>query len=96
MNKPREDYEIQIDVLDYWKKNQFRYLVLSLMANDILSIPITTVASESTFSMSGRVINKWRNCPITHNAEILFTTRNWLYGYDIDKYGKILVSLLFY
>ncbi|KAL6535221.1 hypothetical protein OROMI_026595 [Orobanche minor] len=48
------------DVLVWWKANEGKYKILSKMANDVLSIPITTVASESTFSAGGRVIDKKR------------------------------------
>ncbi|OMO71817.1 putative Zinc finger, BED-type [Corchorus capsularis] len=85
LGEAREDYNKEIDILDYWKNNQSRFPILSRMAMDLLCIPITTVASKSTFSMGGRVINKWRNCLLTENAEMLITTRNWLYGCEVEE-----------
>ncbi|CAN0916265.1 Zinc finger BED domain-containing protein DAYSLEEPER [Linum grandiflorum] len=73
-----------IDVLEWWKKIEYRYPQLSRMARDILSIPITSVASESSFSLGGRVLNKWRTCILSDTLEALMTTRNWLYGYKIE------------
>ena len=41
------------EVLLWWKDNANRYSILSLIARDILAIPISTVTSESVFSTSG-------------------------------------------
>ncbi|MBA0750891.1 hypothetical protein Gogos_002271, partial [Gossypium gossypioides] len=41
----------QIDVLDYWSKSSIQYRELSFLARDLLAIPMSTVASESAFSM---------------------------------------------
>ncbi|KAL4579265.1 hypothetical protein LXL04_015403 [Taraxacum kok-saghyz] len=38
------------DALQWWRSNSLKYRILSRMARDILAIPITTVASEATFS----------------------------------------------
>ncbi|KAK3006599.1 hypothetical protein RJ639_016494 [Escallonia herrerae] len=54
--------ESQFDVIGWWKENNLKYKILSKMAVNILSIPITTVASEAALSTGGRVID-----PIMHH-----------------------------
>ena len=46
------------DILGWWKLEGTRYPTLRQIARDILAIPITTVASESAFSASGRVLSE--------------------------------------
>jgi hypothetical protein len=48
------------NVLAWWKKNLDAYPMLSLMARDFLSIPVSTVSSESAFSAAGRILGKNR------------------------------------
>lgn len=40
------------NVLVWWKKNSNAYPILSLMAIDFLFIPVSTVSSESAFSVA--------------------------------------------
>ncbi|XP_074373757.1 zinc finger BED domain-containing protein RICESLEEPER 2-like [Apium graveolens] len=71
------------DVLSWWKGNSVKYLILSTMARDILSIPMSTVASESTFSACGRVIEPHCSCLKPHTVEMLLCGADWareLYG----------------
>ncbi|KAL5124043.1 Zinc finger BED domain-containing protein DAYSLEEPER [Glycine soja] len=48
-------------VLEWWRNNSLKYKVLSKMADDILAIPISTVALESTFSVGGRVVDEYHS-----------------------------------
>lgn len=63
------------------------------MAKDILAIPISSVASESSFSMGGRILNKWRSCLSDEHVEALVTSKNWLNGYDKEEYVNYEVDI---
>ncbi|KAH9604379.1 hypothetical protein KSS87_001311, partial [Heliosperma pusillum] len=74
--------ETHLNVLVYWKENSDRFSILSSMTRDILPIPITTVASESLFSMGGGIISKWRSSLSSKSVEAIVTCKHWLTGYD--------------
>ncbi|KAK8288672.1 hypothetical protein V6Z12_D07G140600 [Gossypium hirsutum] len=47
LEEPELELNSQIDVLDYWSKSSVRYNELSLLARDLLAIPISTVRKLS-------------------------------------------------
>ncbi|CAN6453897.1 unnamed protein product [Victoria cruziana] len=48
------------------------------MARDILAIPISTVASESTFSTGGHILDSYRSRLDTKTVEALICAQDWL------------------
>ncbi|KAF7144177.1 hypothetical protein RHSIM_Rhsim05G0117900 [Rhododendron simsii] len=44
------------DILAWWKSNGLKYPVLQVIARDMLTVPVSIVASESSFSTSGSVV----------------------------------------
>lgn len=72
-----DDYE-KFDVLNWWKVNSVRFPILSLVARDVLAIPVSTVASESVFSTSGRVLDAFRSSLTPAIVECLICTQDWL------------------
>ncbi|GKA43441.1 zinc finger BED domain-containing protein RICESLEEPER 2-like protein [Tanacetum coccineum] len=77
LNEPRAATTSSICVLDFWKSQQYRYPVLAKLAMDILCVPISTVASESAFSLGGRILDQYRSSMKPSNVEAL--TRDWLF-----------------
>ncbi|CAL8084749.1 unnamed protein product [Prunus armeniaca] len=80
LDEPKIDRKINLNVLDFWKVNQFRYPELSILARDVLSIPISTVAYEASFSVGGRVLDQYRSALKPENVEALICTRDWIFG----------------
>ncbi|GAB2294642.1 hypothetical protein Dimus_038313 [Dionaea muscipula] len=67
-----------IDILAFWKEASGRYPNLASMARDLLSIPISTVASESSFSMAKKLINPWRGSLSGKTIEAIACCEDWL------------------
>ncbi|CAJ2639106.1 unnamed protein product [Trifolium pratense] len=76
--------------LDWWRNNSMKYKILSKMAADILAIPISTVASESTFSAGGRVIDEFRSRLSEESVEALICGGDWFrHKYNVTKNSKV-------
>ncbi|KAL9460451.1 hypothetical protein AB3S75_003622 [Citrus x aurantiifolia] len=80
LDEPRIDRKIDLDILSFWKGNGFRYPNISFMAHDILSIHISIVASESTFSVGGRVLDQFQSVLKPETVQAIITTRDWKFG----------------
>ncbi|CAL1389816.1 unnamed protein product [Linum trigynum] len=54
-----------------------------------LSVPLDShtdvIASESSFSLGGRILSKWRTSILSDTLEAVMTTRNWMHGYKMDE-----------
>ncbi|OMO58912.1 putative Zinc finger, BED-type [Corchorus capsularis] len=68
------------DILNWWKTLGIRYPTLQKIAKDILAIPVSTVASESAFSTSGRVVSPHRSRLHPNTLEALMCSQNWLWN----------------
>jgi hypothetical protein len=47
----------KLDIISYWNVGAVKFHTLRKIAQDIMAIPVTTVASKSVFSTSGRIIS---------------------------------------
>ncbi|KAI3446774.1 hypothetical protein Pfo_003439 [Paulownia fortunei] len=84
----------EFDTLSWWKMNNLKFRILSKIACDVLSIPITTVASELAFSAGGRVIDPHRASLGVDTVQVLLCAEDWLRAhYGIKKKAKVTVKL---
>ena len=73
------------DILAWWKQNGVKYPTLQALARDLLAIPVSTVASESAFSTSGRVISSHRSRLNPNTIEALMCTQSWISNRQIGN-----------
>nr|KAJ0189720.1 hypothetical protein LSAT_V11C800415890 [Lactuca sativa] len=78
LKEPRVTYNKSFDILSWWKLNGLRFPIVARMAKDILGIQISTVASESAFSTSRRVLTDYRANLSNVIVEALLCTQDWV------------------
>ncbi|TYG51484.1 hypothetical protein ES288_D10G261400v1 [Gossypium darwinii] len=78
LEEPELELNSQIDVLDYWSKSSVRYNELSLLARDLLAIPISTVAFESAFSMGKKFITPLRSSLKPKTVQAVVCLDDWM------------------
>ena len=70
--------EGEFDILRWWKLNSKRFPLISRMARDILTIPISTVASEYASSTRGWILDVFRSSLTPKIVEVLICAQYWI------------------
>ena len=65
------------DFLLFWKAQSTAFPVLSKMARDILTTPVSTVASEQVFSSTGKLLDERRARLAEDILEALMCVKEW-------------------
>ena len=74
LREPVLPWSPKFDILAWW--NGSKYPTLHAIARDILAIQVSTVASESAFSTSGRFLSSHRSRLHPKTLEVLMCAQN--------------------
>ncbi|KAK8540698.1 hypothetical protein V6N13_027014 [Hibiscus sabdariffa] len=75
---PREQ---DFNILSWWKLNKKKYPILWRMASDILSIPFSTVGSDSVYDTERKKMDNYHSSLHAVTLEALICAKDWLqYG----------------
>lgn len=74
--EPIESFSVE--PLEYWRRNSFRFKILSKMARDFLAIPATSVPIESVFSKAADLVTKKRNRLSPDSIKEIMCLNSWL------------------
>ncbi|XP_029150523.2 zinc finger BED domain-containing protein RICESLEEPER 2-like [Arachis hypogaea] len=78
--RPVPQTEHDFDILNWWKSNGAKFPTLQAIARDFLAIPISTVASESSFSTDGRFVTPHHSRLRPDTLEALMCNQDWLWN----------------
>ena len=91
--EPAKRLNENVDILDFRSKSAARYPQLARVARDILVVPVSSVASESAFSLSKKVITPNRNSLKPKTVEALMCLQDW-YRCKLQKKEGICCNLV--
>ena len=84
-----EEFE-NLNVLGWWKEKESQFPILGAMARDLLTVQASTVASESAFSASGRVISPRRTKLTPLSVEVCLCLKDYLDGVERVQHISLL------
>ncbi|KAK1558244.1 hypothetical protein Q3G72_000164 [Acer saccharum] len=72
-----EEESLNFDIMSWWKSHESSLPVLSIMARDILTLPVSTVALEYAFSAGGTVLDERRSRLGPDILEAVVCLKDW-------------------
>lgn len=78
LEEPVFPRHFDFNILNWWKVHTPRYPILSMMARDVLGIPMSTVAPELAFNTGSRVLDQYRTSLNPDTREALICSQDWL------------------
>ncbi|WVZ62230.1 hypothetical protein U9M48_011997 [Paspalum notatum var. saurae] len=75
-----QKFDDDFNLLNWWHEHKLTYPVLSILARDVISVPVSTISSESAFSLCGRIIEERRRCLRPEMVEMLLCIKDWELG----------------
>ncbi|XP_010272686.1 PREDICTED: zinc finger BED domain-containing protein RICESLEEPER 2-like [Nelumbo nucifera] len=78
LEEPVFPRNLDFNILNWWKVHMPRYPILSMMARDVLGIPMATVPLGSTISVGDRVLDPYRSSLNPDILQALISTQDWL------------------
>lgn len=66
------------NIFTWWKVHTPRYPILSMMAQDVLGVPMSTITPDLAFKTGGRVLDQYRSSLTSDTVQALICTQDWL------------------
>lgn len=94
LEEPLFPRDVDFSILNWWKVHTPRYPVLSMMARNVLGIPMSKVALESVFNTGDRVLDHYRSSLSSETVQALMCAQDWmLNGLEDSKSCSSLSTL---
>jgi hypothetical protein len=69
------------NILNWWHEHKLSYHVISILARDIIYVHVSTIFSESAFSLCGRIIEERRRRRLAPEmVDMLLCIKDWELG----------------
>ncbi|XP_024995057.1 zinc finger BED domain-containing protein RICESLEEPER 1-like [Cynara cardunculus var. scolymus] len=78
LEEPLFPRNVDFNILNWWKVHTPRYPVLSMMARNILGIPMSKVSLESVFDTGDIVVDEYRSSLSADTLQALICTQDWM------------------
>jgi hypothetical protein len=73
-----QKYDDDFNLLPWWHGHKLTYPSLSMLAKDVLTVPVSTISSEGAFSLTDKIIEE---CRLTSEmVEMLTCIKDWEEG----------------
>lgn len=83
-----EEYLLGLDPLEYWAVHGSKFPIIARIAAQILAIPATSADVERLFSITGRILTKYRASLKAERIDMITCLHGWLKDDYEATYGK--------